>query len=205
MIEKFKNIDIHNEKVEKIINAAFEEFGKYGEDKASLNNILKSSGISKGVFYHYFQNKDDLHEFLHFFSAKTHYEVLDNEEIWNEPDILNRIIKSVRIKCGFMKKYPYFFEFFDAKTPKQIKQFMDEYDMHELNINKTFYHDHLDFSLLKQNIDIEKLVNLAHYTMKQIEKEYLDYAKQNGVEVDINAMIKKMEEYNSFIRMGYYK
>jgi hypothetical protein len=48
MKKEYEEIDIHNEKIERIVNVAFEEFSKYGEDKASLNCILKVADISKG-------------------------------------------------------------------------------------------------------------------------------------------------------------
>lgn len=45
---------------EKIITAATEEFGKNGYFGASMNNIC-ASGISKGLMYHNFSNKDELY------------------------------------------------------------------------------------------------------------------------------------------------
>lgn len=52
------------EKREELINAALIEFGEKGYDKASLNNILKEAGISKGTFYYHFENKEDLYLYL---------------------------------------------------------------------------------------------------------------------------------------------
>ena len=46
---------------EKILHAAIGEFGSNGYDKASLNAALAQSGISKGLVYHYFKNKDELY------------------------------------------------------------------------------------------------------------------------------------------------
>ena len=45
----------------KILNAAIKEFSEYGYTKTSMNNICKHAGISKGIIYHYFQDKDDLY------------------------------------------------------------------------------------------------------------------------------------------------
>lgn len=46
---------------EKILRAAIDEFGKKGYAGASLNTLLSSNGISKGVVYHHFKNKDQLY------------------------------------------------------------------------------------------------------------------------------------------------
>lgn len=46
---------------ERILRAAVAEFGTKGYDGASLNVLLSENGISKGLLYHYFQNKDQLY------------------------------------------------------------------------------------------------------------------------------------------------
>jgi TetR/AcrR family transcriptional regulator len=52
------------EKKQELIDAALEEFGEKGYDNASLNNILKVAGISKGTFYYHFPNKEELYMYL---------------------------------------------------------------------------------------------------------------------------------------------
>jgi AcrR family transcriptional regulator len=43
-----------------ILEAASREFADSGYDGASLNQIIESSGLSKGSFYYYFDDKTDL-------------------------------------------------------------------------------------------------------------------------------------------------
>ena len=45
-----------------IIHVATEEFANQGYEQASLNQIITRCGISKGAFYYYFADKDDLYE-----------------------------------------------------------------------------------------------------------------------------------------------
>lgn len=52
------------EKRETILNAAVEEFAKYGLENASTNRIVKNSGIAKGSFYQYFEDKQDVFMYL---------------------------------------------------------------------------------------------------------------------------------------------
>ena len=58
----FFNLPI--EKKEKIINAAKSEFVEYSFHDASINRIIKSAGISRGSFYMYFENKEDLFVYI---------------------------------------------------------------------------------------------------------------------------------------------
>jgi AcrR family transcriptional regulator len=55
--------NLPEEKRETIFNAAVEEFAQYGLENASTNRIVKNSGIAKGSFYQYFEDKQDV--FMH--------------------------------------------------------------------------------------------------------------------------------------------
>jgi AcrR family transcriptional regulator len=55
------------DKRETIINAAVDEFAEYGLENASTNRIVKNSGIAKGSFYQYFEDKQDV--FMHLLSV----------------------------------------------------------------------------------------------------------------------------------------
>lgn len=52
------------EKREKILDLAITEFSKYPYDVASISNIVRDAGISKGSFYNYFEDKKDLYKYL---------------------------------------------------------------------------------------------------------------------------------------------
>jgi AcrR family transcriptional regulator len=55
--------NLPSEKRETIMHAAIDEFADYGLENASTNRIVKNSGIAKGSFYQYFEDKQDV--FMH--------------------------------------------------------------------------------------------------------------------------------------------
>jgi AcrR family transcriptional regulator len=57
-------LNLPEEKREFIINAAIDEFVEYGLENASTNRIVSNSGISKGSFYQYFEDKLDVFMYL---------------------------------------------------------------------------------------------------------------------------------------------
>jgi AcrR family transcriptional regulator len=57
-------LNLPEEKRQTIINAAIEEFAEYGLENASTNRIVANSGISKGSFYQYFEDKQDVFLYL---------------------------------------------------------------------------------------------------------------------------------------------
>jgi len=57
-------LNLPSEKREQIVNAAVEEFAANGLENASTNRIVAQSGISKGSFYQYFEDKQDVFDYL---------------------------------------------------------------------------------------------------------------------------------------------
>jgi len=60
--ETFKNLK--KEKQERILNAAKKEFSNKLFAEVSINKIVKEAGISRGSFYMYFSNKEDIYSHL---------------------------------------------------------------------------------------------------------------------------------------------
>jgi TetR/AcrR family transcriptional regulator len=46
---------------QRIIEAAIQEFSRNGYNGASLNTVCAENGISKGIIYHYFKDKNELY------------------------------------------------------------------------------------------------------------------------------------------------
>ena len=57
-------LNLPDEKRNIIIDAAINEFAEYGLENASTNRIVANSGISKGSFYQYFEDKQDVFMYL---------------------------------------------------------------------------------------------------------------------------------------------
>jgi AcrR family transcriptional regulator len=56
--------NLPEEKRERIIEAAIDEFAEYTYHKASINRIVEKSDIAKGSFYQYFKDKKDLFKYI---------------------------------------------------------------------------------------------------------------------------------------------
>ncbi len=57
-------LNLPEEKRQQIVDAAVEEFAANGLENASTNRIVANSGISKGSFYQYFDDKHDVFDYL---------------------------------------------------------------------------------------------------------------------------------------------
>lgn len=51
-------------KRQKLLEAIYAEFSRAPYDEVSINRIIRAAGISRGSFYQYFENKQDVLEYL---------------------------------------------------------------------------------------------------------------------------------------------
>ena len=106
-----KLLDLEPQRRDAILNAALKEFVLRGFDNASTNVIAKEAGISKGLMFHYVNNKQEL--FLLMYDYFT--ELLDKEYFmqmdFTEKDIFERLRQSYLLQIELLKQYPWIFEF----------------------------------------------------------------------------------------------
>lgn len=89
------------ERKTELLDAALDEFIDKNYEDASLNNIIKNAGISKGTFYYHFQDKQALYLFLLESSVKTKLEFM-NERIkkYIENNEVRDIFEQFKLQAG---------------------------------------------------------------------------------------------------------
>jgi len=99
--------NLPEEKREKIVNAAVDEFADYGLENASTNRIVENSGISKGSFYQYFEDKMDVFQYLMDIVSKekTAY-FKDNHPPSNQLDMFGYFRWMIKAGMEFNSAYP---------------------------------------------------------------------------------------------------
>jgi AcrR family transcriptional regulator len=73
--ESFENLD--EGKRINIINAGFMIFAEYGYAKASVEDITKTAGISKGSLFYYFESKKNFYMYLYEYCGRKLEEAID--------------------------------------------------------------------------------------------------------------------------------
>lgn len=85
--QTFLNLDSVKQK--KFISAAMSEFSNYEYSDVSINQIIMNAGISRGSFYMYFKDKDDLFEYLMEISKVKLHELFKKVFIKHDGDLYN--------------------------------------------------------------------------------------------------------------------
>lgn len=92
-LEAFNRIS--EEKRNKIIDSAVNEFAEHGYESANINNIALKAEVSVGAMYKYFKNKEDLYLTVIHFGVESLKGILE-ETIKGEGDLLGKIEKIIR-------------------------------------------------------------------------------------------------------------
>lgn len=57
-------LNLSQEKKNKILKAANKEFARVPIEQVSIKNIVEDAGIARGSFYQYFEDKEDLFDYI---------------------------------------------------------------------------------------------------------------------------------------------
>lgn len=127
--ETFKNLD--ENKKQRLIKAAIEEFSRVSFSEASINNIINNAKISRGSFYMYFENKDDLFKYILNFHKQKFNELIKINLKKNNGDFF----KNVFLNMNYMNQN-YIVPRKEDYSKKNINEFSEYVNQDILNINE---------------------------------------------------------------------
>jgi len=207
MFAKFLSLD--KEKQDRIINAAMKEFAQKGYDKASTNEMVKEAGISKGLLFHYFQNKKQLYFFLYDHMTKLLVEQIEEKVDKEERDLFIRVRQMALVKLEIFQMYPELFNFAKSIFMETSAEVIHEVGQRGKELLESYFKDFkgdIDFSKFKKGIDVNKAFNIIAWTLEgfgfQQQKKVQSLSIEN---LDIEEALKEMDEYLDMLRNAFYE
>ena len=89
-----------------IVNAAAALFAKYGYKKTTVDEIVAEAGISKGLFYHYYQNKKQVYLYIYDTYTAALSESVGKEVDTSNADFFDRLKQISRLRIAFINQFP---------------------------------------------------------------------------------------------------
>ena len=204
MEEVLKNME--EEKRNRIINSALEEFSKNSFEKASTNNIVKKAGISKGLLFHYFNNKRELYKKLEEYVIWLLCNTIKKEVNWSGSDLIERLKEITFIKTKLLNQYPYLYDFSLALIKNgSIEALKKRYEQTFTELMTKAYQENIDYSLFKENVDIEKAVNIIQWTLEKIGEGSVENLKLTGKRIDLEQLFLMVDDYLKILKQVFYK
>ncbi len=194
MNEKF--FDLAREKQDRMINGAIEVFAKNGYKHASTDDMVKTVGVSKGLWFHYFGSKEGIYVFVYDYCVK--YMLLELSTIVDENETnyfeLMRQIAKTKVKVG--RSYPYLTIFLEeaAHEPEQALAV-------KTAVSRQSYEERLDAYLKHAEIDNvsdkgrrERIKKMLEYTISGIIREKTAQAAET------DAIFREIKAYIDLVR-----
>lgn len=190
---------------EEIYQAALTEFGTLGYEKVSMERICGQHGISKGMMYHYYSNKDDL--FLlcveRTFADLKAYVQRDTGELGGQ-SILETIRNFFMIREHYFQLHPrqkIIFENAMLHPPKHLVEQIQELRGPIREVNREFIRQLIRKMPLRTEVDPQKAavyLESVEYYFQSIMRNYRD----DRATEDMHAMFETAEEILDMVLFG---
>ena len=202
MNQKF--FELPEEKRDKIVNAGFYVFGRSDYRRASTEEIARRAGISKGLLFYYFENKQALYAYL-FERAVERVKagVLDGE-IEEITDFFDYCQCAATRKCELLARNPHIMDFImrafnarDEVISGDVGRRMGEEmakiaRIHFRNVDLTKFRDDVDFKVV-------------YRMLVWMVEGYIAEQDRAGNPASLKEMMAQYAEIASYLRRMSYK
>lgn len=168
-----KFFDLKKEKQDRMINAALKVFAMHGYRHASTDDIVREAAISKGLLFHYFENKLGVYTFVYDYSVRYMTLELKSTVEAEETDLFTLVKQSECARMHAMRGYPYMQQFLNRSMSEDVSEALLAIE-EKRNILLSAYdgiRKQMNFQELPSGTDGEKLYKMLDLTIKGLMTE----------------------------------
>ena len=208
-LEKFEKL--HENKKNRIIEAAMNEFIKEGFNGASTNTIVKNAEISKGALFNYFENKENLYLYL----IKENLNKLlenfqDRKELPKSLEFFEGLELFINANINFFTAHPNTFKFLAnaiTSAPPHIRETVLKAKRDLQGSVIKYIISNSSKEIFRDALQIERIENIILILLDSLSNKYIE--KYNGnIELLISSTEerkKEIIEYIDLIKYGILK
>ncbi|MDD5936149.1 MAG: TetR/AcrR family transcriptional regulator [Clostridiales bacterium] len=202
MNEKF--FELPKEKQQTIINAALEVFSKYDYKHASTDDIAAKAGISKGLLFYYFHNKQSLYTYLFDYTLEFLTNEIVKDEYYELNDYFEVLKYAANMKYRIFQKNPYLLRFSekvimksDTEAGRDIRDKINQYSQEQY---KGFF-EHIDYSKFREGVDYLKISKMILW----MAEGYMYELQLQDAVVNLDEILNEFEEWVKVFKKIAYK
>ena len=158
--------NLPEEKKERVIEAALEEFSQHLYHNASIARIIESAGIPRGSFYQYFSDLEDVYKYLFSLIGERKMEYIgEAHQQMQQADYLSIIKALYDAGIRFAKDHPIFARLgtnFYREDSTFRRQILGEFEGLSLQYFEDLLQSGQDKGEVDKNIDIKVAAFLFH-------------------------------------------
>ena len=198
--------NLPQEKQSLIRKVALDEFAEYSFDQASINRIVANSGIAKGSFYQYFEDKKDL--FLYIVQLATEEKLKYMSPLFSNPDkddFFNLIRKMFVSGFQFAKEHPQY-----AKISKKILENKDAPITKQVMANNLptaheIFETLLENAVVRGDVRPDIDIQMFAYLLASMTTLVIEYHTEYIAEDYDAKMFETIDKYLDFLKNGVGK
>jgi AcrR family transcriptional regulator len=200
--------NLPEDKRQRIVEAALNEFAGRGFDMASTNTITEQARISKGLLFHYFGSKEGLYLYLVKHCLKVAVERAKRAAAAEpqSPDMLERLIGSSLRKLQLVKDEPvlmkFLFEALAKPPPKLAKAIMEAAEEYRPAAADQISRD-IDTSLLRPGVTLAQAMEMVMIFGEGMRSLYAEAMIQSYEAAE--KILSRRQQYIDLLKYGLYK
>lgn len=205
MKEAFISLD--EKRQYEILAAAMGEFAEHGFTQASTNRIVKRAGMSKGMLYYYFENKQTLFDDTLDF-ALDHIESHMLRDISTGTEgFIERCARLSHKKQVYFNQYPEIARFItSAYFSEELDTDQKKRRDHILENRERIIFDNIDLGRFRDDIDHRTSMKLIAWTINGYTREMETMMETEGMAFDhFDEYFEQFDHYLAALRKLYYK
>ena len=202
MNEKF--LELPEEKRLKIINAGFEIFSKSDYKHASTEDIAAKAGISKGLLFYYFHNKQALYLFLLEYAKDLLMESVVDFHFTEITDVFDLLEYASVRKYRLLQKSPHIMDFLMRIVFMQQESVSDGVNQIWQNTSNdifTNYFAKMDYSKFREDVNPTDIVQMLIWTAEG----YMSDRHRAGTEPYLDDLMDKFKVWTDMYKRIAYK
>ena len=202
MNEKF--FELTQEKQQVIINAALEVFSQNDYKHAVTDDIAAKAGISKGLLFYYFHNKQSLYTYLFQYAKEFLTKEIVKEQYYELDDFFEVLRYTANMKYGIFRKNPYLLRFSekvimqsDSEAGAEIRNMINEYTKSQY---ENFF-QHINYDKFREGADFMEIMRMLIW----MAEGYMFDLQLKGKIVDLDELMREFEEWITVFKKIAYK
>lgn len=169
----FENLP--GEKRQCIIDAAIDEFAERRFSDASINRIIKAAGISRGSFYQYFKDKEDLYTLIIDIIGKEKLGIMERHPSPDEnATFFEAVIASLPAMVEWLSLSPKYNEIgrrMAQDDSEFIRRVVLQFEGRQQSILEYLRQDR-QRGLIREDVELELVIQLLMSTSSSLLREY---------------------------------
>ena len=198
-MEKF--LALTEEKKMTILNAALQCFGKFGYEKASVNDIAVAAHISKASMFQYFGSKKQLYIYLLEYCKKVIEEIFEKAHLDSKTDLFDRILASSRMEMESFQNQPFILQFITSvweETSPEVALVILTEEVCKFRNDMVLRED--DALKFKNPEDAQPVFQMLLLMAEGYAARY-----RGAAAFDFQAVMENFEENIAILRKNFYK